>query len=119
MFKIWNLGDNVLLNWTHAAGAILILSVRHYAIAESVHAAAAAGDSTGMADAPRFINEVLAGPKYLKPDEFERVRAFFGATPEKTARQPAHGDRKRRHRDQRHGPLLRRVAGAQPRGGAA
>jgi hypothetical protein len=81
LFKIWNLGDNVLLNWTHSAGEILVLSVRHYAIAESMHAAAA-GDGAGMPDAPRFINEVLAGPKYLKPAEFERVRQAFNCAPE-------------------------------------
>ena len=54
LYKIWNLGDNVLLNWTHSDGALLVLSVRHYAIAESVHAAG--GEGGGMRDAPSFIN---------------------------------------------------------------
>ena len=80
LFKIWNLGDNVLLSWTHAGGQLLVLSVRHYAIAESVHATA--GDGGGMRDAPRFISEVLAGPKYLQPEEFKRVCQAFKCEPE-------------------------------------
>ena len=80
LFAMWNLGDNVLLGWTHAAGTLLLLSVRHYAIAESVHAGA--HDNGGMRDAPRFINDVLSGPKYLKPEEFERVCRAFNCKPD-------------------------------------
>ena len=80
LLKIWNLGDNVLLSWTHVAGELLVLSVRHYAIAESVHAVGGTGGA--MRDAPRFINEVLSGPKYLKPEEFQRVCKAFNCTPE-------------------------------------
>jgi hypothetical protein len=79
LYKIWNLGDNVLLCWTHVAGQFLVLSVRHYAIAESVHAAPEGGR---MPDAPRYINEVLAGPKYLEPEAFERVCHAFDCRPE-------------------------------------
>jgi hypothetical protein len=78
LFAIWNLGDNVLLGWTHSAGELLFLSVRHYAIPESVHAGAG---NSGMGDAPRFINEVLSGPKYLKPEEFKRVSRAFNCEP--------------------------------------
>lgn len=77
LFSIWNLGDNVLLGWTHCAGELLLLSVRHYAIPESVHA------GTGMRDAPRFINDVLSGPKYLQGGEFERVCRAFDCKPER------------------------------------
>lgn len=83
LFAIWNLGDNVLLGWTHAAGELLFLAVRHYAIAESVHARAGTGGV--MRDAPRFINEVLSGPKYLNPEEFKLVCQAFNRKP-KTVR---------------------------------
>jgi hypothetical protein len=77
--EIWNLGDNVLLGWTHSGGELLFLAVRHYAIPESVHAAADQDSEMhgGMADASRFINDVLSGPKYLEPAEFERVSGAF------------------------------------------
>jgi hypothetical protein len=77
LFALWNLGDNVLLGWTHGAGELLFLSVRHYAIPEFVHAA------TGpVRDAPAFINEVLAGPKYLAPAKFRRVCRAFNVAPQ-------------------------------------
>ena len=79
LFAIWNLGDNVLLSWTHAAGELLFLAVRHYAIPEAVHTAA--DDNDRMRDASRFINEVLAGPKYLQPVEFTRVCQAFKSRP--------------------------------------
>jgi hypothetical protein len=80
LFAIWNLGDNVLLGWSHCAGELLFLSVRHYAIPESVHAGA--DNNSGMRDAPRFINQVLSGPKYLEPEEFTRVCQAFNCKPE-------------------------------------
>jgi hypothetical protein len=79
LFAIWNLGENVLLGWTHAPGELLFLAVRHHAIPESVHARA--GDNGAMPDAPRFINEVLSGLKYLEPEEFKRVCRAFSCTP--------------------------------------
>jgi hypothetical protein len=69
LFALWNLGDNVLLAWTGSGGQLLVLWVRHYAIAESAHAGSAP-----------FINEVLAGPKRLAAEEFGRVCGTFGAT---------------------------------------
>jgi hypothetical protein len=83
LFAIWNLGGNVLLGWTHLDGELLFLSVRHYAIPESVHAAA--DNNVGMNDAPRFVSEVLSGPKYLKPEKFKRVCRAFNCEP-KTVR---------------------------------
>ena len=80
LFAIWNLGENVLLGWTHAAGELLFLSVPHYAIPESVHAAA--DKNGGIRAAPQLINEVLSGPKYLKPEEFKRILQAFNCKPE-------------------------------------
>jgi hypothetical protein len=79
LFAIWNLGDNVLLGWTHAAGELRFLSVRHYAIAESVHAGAR--DFGKARDASQFINQVLSGPKYLEPEEFDRTCRAFKCVP--------------------------------------
>jgi hypothetical protein len=78
LLKIWNLGDNVLLGWTQVSGRLLVLSVRHYAIAESVHADG--GGAEG--EAAKFINDVLAGPKYLDPQAFRRVCQVFNSAPE-------------------------------------
>lgn len=80
LFAIWNLGENVLLVWTHSAGELLFLSVRHHVIPESVHAGA--GNNAEMRQALRFINTVLSGPKYLQPEEFERVCQAFNCKPE-------------------------------------
>jgi hypothetical protein len=80
LFGLWNLGDNVLLGWTATEQNLLFLSVRHYAIAESAHAAA--GDEAALGRATHFINEVLSGPKRLEPDEFARLCRAFGSAPE-------------------------------------
>ena len=77
---IWNLGDNVLLAWTHGAGVLLVLAVRHYAIPEALHASAGQAEMT--AEAPGFIREILAGPKYMAPQEFHRACARFDRKPE-------------------------------------
>ena len=77
---IWNLGQNVLLAWTEGAGALLVLAVRHHAIPEAVHVHA--GDDGITGDAPRFIRELLAGPKHLQPGRFHAVCAAFGRKPE-------------------------------------
>src|SRR6185436_7343079 len=72
LFEIWNLGENVLLGWTHSSGALLFLAVRHHVIPESVRAGTDSSDWTR--GARQFINGLLAGPKYLTPEEFHRVR---------------------------------------------
>jgi hypothetical protein len=77
LLAIWNLGDNVVLGWTHSEGKLLFLAVRHYVIPESLHAAPGERSSP---DAP-FINQVLSGPKYFEPVEFERLCRAFGAEP--------------------------------------
>jgi len=78
---MWNLGENVLLAWTHAEGMLLLLSVRHHAIPESIHASDAAHAGRAR-DAPHFINEILSGPKFLAPDAFRRACDAFGREPE-------------------------------------
>ena len=80
LFAIWNLGDNVLLGWTHADGELLLLSVRHYFIPESIHADA--GSIGRIGDAPHFINAVLSGPKYLNIKEFNTICQTLKCTPE-------------------------------------
>ena len=40
LFALWNLGENVLLAWTDTAGGLLVLSVRHHAVPESIHGGA-------------------------------------------------------------------------------
>jgi hypothetical protein len=77
---IWNLGQNVLLAWTQGAGALLVLAVRHHAIPEAVHVQARDDGIAG--DAPRFIRELLAGPKHLEPGRFHAVCAAFERKPD-------------------------------------
>jgi len=72
LFEIWNLGENVVLGWTHSSGALLFLSVRHHVIPDSVRAGTGSNDWTR--DSRQFINTVLSGPKYMTPEEFHRVR---------------------------------------------
>lgn len=80
LFAIWDLGDNVLLAWTHDDGALHFLAVRHYAIAEAVHSGRAHPGQKN--DANGFVNEILAGSKYLAPDRFREVCREFGTDPQ-------------------------------------
>jgi hypothetical protein len=70
----------VLLGWTRCADGLLVLSVRHYAIPESIHASPEREEARG--EARLSIDDVLAGPKYLDPASFDRACRAFGATPE-------------------------------------
>ncbi len=79
LFAMWDLGDNVVLAWTHADRQLRFLSVRHYAIAEAIHGNPVA--PMRIDDAAGFINTVLSGPKYLPPPEFEAVCRAFGSEP--------------------------------------
>ena len=80
LFALWNLGDNVLLAWTHGEGELLVLPARHYAIPEMLHDRSA--DESALIEARQFINEVLSGPKYLARAEFDGVCEAFGSRPE-------------------------------------
>ncbi len=80
LYAIWNLGDNVLLGWTHGDNELHFLCVRHYAIPEAIHAGK--DSAAGMPEPPRFINDVLSGPKYLQPEEFKRICRVFDCKPE-------------------------------------
>jgi hypothetical protein len=75
LFAIWNLGDNVLLAWTHHDDKILALAVRHYAIRDSADTVPEGGGTT-------FMNGVLAGAKQLEPAQFERVCHAFDRQPD-------------------------------------
>ncbi|HWA12669.1 MAG TPA: hypothetical protein VHA15_06225 [Burkholderiales bacterium] len=77
LYAIWNLGDNVLLGWTHGDEGLRVLSVRHYAIPEAVH-----GEGAEAESAHRFISDVLSGPKYMTPEVFARTCQAFGCRPE-------------------------------------
>ncbi|MGH8629864.1 MAG: hypothetical protein ACREU7_03735 [Burkholderiales bacterium] len=81
LFAMWDLGDNVVLAWTHAGRELRFLSVRHYAIAEAIHGKLA--NPSGMDDPVGFINAVLSGPKFLPPEEFEKVCRAFGSEPQR------------------------------------
>lgn len=76
LFELWNLGENVLLAWTRESDELQFLTVRHYAIAEAIHHEAAPPEVAG--GATDSINEILAGPKYLPPREFERICGVMG-----------------------------------------
>lgn len=67
LFEMWNLGGNVLLAWTRTGDRLQVLSARHYQIAAS---------------ATTPINDILAGPKYLPPDDFTRACRTLGQVPQ-------------------------------------
>jgi len=78
LFDLWNLGENVLLAWTHEGRELRFLSVRHYVLAKAIQPA---GPGT-PSDAVSFVNEVLAGPKWLPADRFRQVCEEFDCAPE-------------------------------------
>jgi hypothetical protein len=78
---LWNLGNNVLLAWSHCDDGLVVLSVRHYAIAELVHAAD--GALGAPRDPPAFVSEVLAGSKYLEGGAFAWACRAFGREPQR------------------------------------
>ncbi|MBC8007550.1 MAG: hypothetical protein H7X76_05825 [Prolixibacteraceae bacterium] len=80
LYTLWNLGDNVIIGWTFKGQELRFLSVRHYAIPEAIHADTPHRE--GTTDTVKFINGVLAGPKFLVPEMFERVCRVFDASPE-------------------------------------
>ncbi len=80
LYTLWNLGDNVILAWTFRAQELRFLSVRHYAIPESIHAETPPRE--GMTDTVKFINGILSGPKFLVPEMFDRVCSVFNAAAE-------------------------------------
>lgn len=78
LFDLWNLGENILLAWTHEGKQLRLLAVRHYALAQAMQS-----DNTAASPAAsiRFINEVLAGPKWLPADVFQDACAAFDCEP--------------------------------------
>jgi len=87
---IWNLGDNVLLAWARAGDELLFLAVRHYAIPESVHGGD--GAPSTKKEALRFINDLVSGPKQLRPDELERACRAFDCEPTRIRAELPHDD---------------------------
>lgn len=71
LFELWNLGENIILVWTHEGHELRFLLVRHYAIAESFNIDTAIPDERVAAD--EVINKILAGSRFVPPDEFERI----------------------------------------------
>jgi hypothetical protein len=62
--------------WTRAGRELRFLAVRHYAIVEAFDAGpAGAGGRDGGTD---FINAILAGPKFVQQDEFEKLCRVLG-----------------------------------------
>ena len=75
LFEVWNLGANIILVWTWDDREARFLAVRHYAIIEGFH-----DDPATSGSAPgAFINRILAGPKFVAPAQFDRLRVVLGA----------------------------------------
>lgn len=77
LFEAWNLGQNTFLAWTQAGSERHFLAVRYYDILEPlVHQ----DPAIGATSIPEFINNILAGPKYIDVEAFDHLRhAFAGA----------------------------------------
>jgi len=79
LFDRWNLGENVLLAWTHESRELRLLAVRHYEIAEAIdRKPAQAGAAISATD---LITYILAGPKFLPPDQFAGACRVLERTP--------------------------------------
>ena len=77
LFDLWNLGENILLAWTHEGRELRLLAVRHYALAQAMQPDGAAAPAASI----NFINEVLAGPKWLAADAFRAACSAFDCEP--------------------------------------
>lgn len=76
LFDAWDLGNNIILVWTRQDDEYLFLAVRHYVILEPFD-----GDPEAagyVAGSSRFINAILAGPKLVPLQEFERICKVLG-----------------------------------------
>jgi hypothetical protein len=76
LFDLWNLGENVLLAWTHIGSEFRVLYVRHYEIADAL-----APKRSVAASSTETINDILAGPKRLPIDRFLNAADMVGRTP--------------------------------------
>jgi hypothetical protein len=77
LFDLWNLGENILLAWTNEGKNLRLLAVRHYALAQAMQS----GASSQHGNSIKFINELLAGPKWLASVPFEKACAAFACEP--------------------------------------
>ena len=73
----WRLGDNIVIAWTRAREHIRFVAVRHYMIIEAFGNDDQA--QTGTSSAGAAINEILAGPKFVNQDDFDRICRIFGS----------------------------------------
>jgi hypothetical protein len=89
LFEIWNLGDNIILVWTHAGSECRFLAVRHYAIIESFGAVPNAAEG---GDPNAFVNRILSGSKFVAPPRFDSICAVLGAAAQVTALRFAPGE---------------------------
>src|SRR6185436_16073356 len=80
LFQLWNLGENVLLAWTQQGRDLRTLVLRHYEIAENT-LLKAAGKEAAISTTD-LTNYILAGPKHLPPDQFDRVCRLLARTPQ-------------------------------------
>jgi hypothetical protein len=77
LFDAWNLGDNIFLAWTRDHAEHRFLSIRHYALIESLGPDGATAGDAGANDA--FINRILSSSKFVTPPQFERICEAIGS----------------------------------------
>jgi hypothetical protein len=77
LFAIWNLGENIVLAWTMDHGDLRFLAVRHYELLNQYDSRVATSDA--VREVRDYVDTILAGPKAVAADEFERRRLLFGA----------------------------------------
>lgn len=76
LFDVWNLGDNVILVWMHDRHELRFLAVPHYMIVEAFNTGSAISEERH--DTAEFINKILAGPKLVQQEAFERLCQVLG-----------------------------------------
>lgn len=70
LFDIWQLGGNIILQWTRERNQLRFLAIRHSALLQHISRSAA-----GQSD---FITRVLGGGKFAEPRAFADVAARVG-----------------------------------------
>lgn len=79
LFDAWGLGNNLILAWTRESVVLRFLVVRHYAIIDGFSPGKKAA-SQKTSRSQEFINEILAGPKFLPQGEFSALCVVLGKT---------------------------------------
>ena len=76
LHRLWGLGRNMVLAWTHAGQGIRVLVIPHYILGEM-----AARTADEAPDSLQFVDEVIAGTTLTDEEGFDTIAKYFGYEP--------------------------------------